>query len=371
MAEHPAFAKLRLGSLQLENRVAVAPMSRVSAAPDGRPTQRMSSYYAEFASGGFGLVITEGTFPDFAFGRGYAGQPGLASSAHVDGWREVTDAVHAHRTPIIAQLMHAGALSQILRRTAGPSAVLPKGEKMPEYGGTGPYPVPKEMTQADIEAVISGFAEAAANARAAGFDGAEIHAANGYLLDQFITSYTNLRTDDYGGGPEERVRLSCEVAAAIRAAAGEDFVLGIRLSQTKVNDLDYRWARREEGEAIFAAVSASGIDYLHIASEGRDWHETAQIAPGLTLTQLAREVSGLPVIANGGMHDPAQAGEILAQGQADLISLARGALANPDWVRRVRDGVSPLDFDSAMLHPAATLGNQDAWRDRLRDATAR
>lgn len=186
--------------------------------------------------------------------------------------------------------------------------------------------------------------------------------ANGYLLDQFITRYTNVRDDGYGGGPGERARLPCEVAAGIRAAVGEDFLLGIRLSQTKVNDLDYRWEGRDEGEAIFAAIGASGVDYLHIASEGRDWHETSLIAPGLTITQLAREVSGLPVIANGGMHDPAQASQVLERGHADLVSLARGALANPDWVRRLHEDRALDDFDGAMLHPSASIYNQDHWR---------
>lgn len=361
-SKHPAFDEVTIGSLTLANRVVVAPMSRVSAEADGRPNERMRAYYEEFARGGFGLVIAEGTFPDLVFGRGYAFQPGLVTAAHVAGWEAVTRAVHAHATPIIAQLMHAGALSQVLAHTAGPSAVLPKGEKMPEYGGEGPYPVPKEMTDADIETAIASFVHAAANALAAGFDGVEIHAANGYLLDQFITSYTNLRSDGYGGTPRERVRVSCRVVGAIRAAMGEDFVVGIRLSQTKVNDLDYRWAGREEAQAIFAAVGASGVDYIHIASEGRDWHETARIAPGLTITQLARQVSGLPVIANGGMHDPEQARTILADGHADLVSLARGALANPDWVLRLRDGIEAEDFDGAMLHPMATIDNQDAWR---------
>ncbi len=111
-----------------------------------------------------------------------------------------------------------------------------------------------------------------------------------------------------------------------------------------------------------SAVSASGIDHLHIASEGRDWHETSQIAPGLTITQLAREVSGLPVIANGGMHDPAQASQVLERGHADLVSLERGALANPDWVRRLHDGRALDDFDGAMLHPSASIYNQDDWR---------
>jgi 2,4-dienoyl-CoA reductase-like NADH-dependent reductase (Old Yellow Enzyme family) len=366
---HAALAEVSLGSLTLSNRFVVAPMSRVSAMPDGRPSERMVSYYAAFAEGGFGLVISEGTFPDFAFGRGYAFQPGLASGGHADGWRAVTRAVHRHGTPILAQLMHAGALSQVLARTAGPSAIAPKGEKMPEYGGSGPFPMPKAMSDGDVESAITGFANAAVRAREAGFDGVEIHAANGYLLDQFITTYTNQRQDGYGGGPRERARLTRDVAQAIRAAAGEDFVLGVRLSQTKVNDLEYRWAGREEAELIFAEVSAGGIDYLHVASEGRSWKETAEIDPGLTITQLARSVTGLPVIANGGIDGPDLAHEIVSDGHADLISLARGALANPDWVHRLRSGEQHASFDPGMLHPRASIYNQDDWSARNQLAT--
>lgn len=365
---HAALEEVGLGSITLSNRVVVAPMSRVSAMPDGRPSDRMVSYYAAFAEGGFGLVISEGTFPDFAFSRGYAFQPGLASDGHADGWRAVTRAVHRHDTPILAQLMHAGALSQVLARTAGPSAIAPKGEKMLEYGGSGPFPMPKAMTDGDVEAAIAGFATAAVRAREAGFDGVEIHAANGYLLDEFITTYTNRRQDEYGGGPRERARLTREVAQAIRAATGDDFVLGVRLSQTKVNDLEYRWAGREEAEMIFEAVAAGGIDYLHIASEGRSWKETAEIEPALTITQLARSVTGLPVIANGGIDGPALVHEIVSDGHADLISLARGALANPDWVHRLRAGEDHASFDPGMLHPRASIYNQDDWYARTRRA---
>jgi 2,4-dienoyl-CoA reductase-like NADH-dependent reductase (Old Yellow Enzyme family) len=357
-----ALDEIALGSLTLGNRVVVAPMTRVSAEPDGLPSEQMTSYYERFAIGGFGLVITEGTFTDFAFARGYRLQPGLVTDRHVGAWRLVTHAVHRHRTAIIAQLMHAGALSQALDRSAGPSAVLPKGEMLEAYGGSGPYRLPKAMTEADIEAAIASFASAAANARAAGFDGVEIHGANGYLLDQFLTTYTNVRTDRYGGTTTNRVRLFCDVAKAVRAAVGDDFIVGMRLSQTKVNDPDYRWSGVDEAEAVFTAVGGSGVDYLHIVDDLRGWREAEQVAPGVTLTKVARQATGLPVIANGGVDDVALLREILAEGHADLVALARGALANPDCVDKLRKGIAPEPFDRAMLHPRATLSNADQWR---------
>lgn len=344
-----------LGPLRLANRAVVAPMSRVSAGPGGVPTRQMADYYAEFAAGGFGLVITEGTYPDAIHGQGYQRQPGLVTDEQVAGWREVTDAVHAHGSPIIAQLMHAGALSQCRIETLAPSAVQPLGRKLSDYGGGGPFPLPSTMTTAQIDDAVSGFVAAAGNARRAGFDGVEIHAANGYLLDQFITRYTNTRTDEYGGDSAGRIRLTARVLAAIRAVAAHDFVVGVRLSQTKVNDLRYRWSGRAEAAVYFAAVAEAGADYLHIASEGRDWHDTAMLDADTSITGLARMVTALPVIANGGMHRHDLAEQLLCAGEADLVSLGGGALANPDWPTRLRDGREIAEFDHHVLSPSADL----------------
>lgn len=353
--------------LPLRNRLAVAPMSRVSATGEGVPTERMVSYYASFAEGGFALVITEGVYTDGVFSRSYARQPGLATEAQVAGWREVVDAVHGAGGFVFAQLMHGGALSQLLDDTVGPSAVRPKGEKMQEYGGEGPFPMPKEMSEDDIREAVSGFADAARNAQVAGFDGVEIHGANGYLVDQFITDYTNGRGDRYGGSAAERARFACEVIEAVRGAVGDGFPVGIRLSQGKVNDHGYRWpGGRADAEAIFAAVAGAGTDYLHVASEGRDWRETARIDEGITLTQLAKRVTGLPVVTNGGMHDPELAEFVLREGHGDLVALGRGALANPDYPNRLRDGRPFDDFEHAMINPSAAIENTDALLDRRR-----
>ncbi|MCV7283281.1 NADH:flavin oxidoreductase [Mycolicibacterium flavescens] len=364
---HPTvFTSVELGGLRLRNRLAVAPMTRVSAGPDGTPTAEMASYYADFAVGGFGLILTEGVYPDEAHSQGYFNQPGLASSAHVRGWRPVTEAVHAAGTPILAQLMHAGALSQgnaYGMPTIAPSPVPPLGEMMPEYGGSGRWPVPHEMTVRDINRVVTGFVDAAARARTAGFDGVEIHAANGYLLDQFITTYTNERDDDYGGAVSNRIRLTTRIVTGIRERLGDAFVVGVRLSQTKVNDTTYRWpGAAAEAEVIFGALARAGAHYLHIASEGRDFIDTARFPDGRTITAVARETTGLPVIANGGMHDARQAADVLDGGHADLVSIGRGALANSDLPQRWRTGTSLTPFDHAMLSPMATIANARSWR---------
>lgn len=365
-ASHSAiFDEITFAGRPLRNRLVVAPMSRVSATAEGVPTERMASYYASFAEGGFSLVITEGIYTDIDFSQSYEYQPGLATLDQAASWKNVVDAVHGAGGFIFAQLMHAGALSQSLEKTIGPSAVKPKGEKMPEYGGEGAYPMPAEMSEEDIKKAISGFVDAANNAKVAGFDGVEIHGANGYLLDQFITDYTNQRNDRYGGSSgsaAERTTFACEVIQAVKEAVGADFPVGIRLSQGKVNDHGYRWpGGKEDAEYIFAAVAGAGADYLHIASEGRDWRETAKIDDETTITQLAKRITNLPVITNGGMHDPELAEAVLREGHGDLVALARGAMANPDWPNRLRAGQPLNDFEPAMITPKANIENTDAF----------
>ncbi|MEV0210552.1 NADH:flavin oxidoreductase [Streptomyces sp. NPDC050788] len=370
LAAHPALEPVTLAGAKLANRLAVAPMTRVSAGEDGTPTEAMNRYYSAFAEGGFGLVITEGTYTDTQYSQGYFFQPGIVSEKHVEAWRPIAESIHAGGARAVMQLMHAGALSQGNRYrtdTAGPSAVRPKGQMMPEYGGSGPWPTPRAMSDDDIETAVQGFAAAAVNARRAGFDGVEVHAANGYLLDQFLTDYTNLRDDSYGGPVSHRITLTAQVVERIRALVpDEGFVLGVRLSQTKVNDFQYRWAGADDARVVFTSLADAGADYLHIASEGRDWIETARLDDGDTITALAKKVTGLPVIANGGMHDLDQAAQLLEGGHADVLALGRGALANPDLPNKVAGGHELETFDHAMLQPRASLENAEQWRRNAR-----
>ncbi|GGR78696.1 MULTISPECIES: oxidoreductase [Streptomyces] len=353
---HPALTACRFAGLELRNRFAVAPMTRVSATEDGRATEQMAAYYGAFAEGGFGLLITEGTYTDTAYGQGYLHQPGITDEAQAAAWRGVVDRVHAAGARIVLQLMHAGALAQGNRfrdRTVGPSAVRPMGEQLGKYRGSGPWPEPLEMTHGQIAEAVEGFAAAAVRAREAGFDGVEIHAANGYLLDQFLTPYTNLRTDGYGGEVEGRSRLLREVTAAVRGAAGPGFTVGVRLSQGKINNFGWRWQGGDaEAAALFAAAVGAGADYLHLAGSGRDW-----LPGGPTLAGLARKVTGVPVIANGGLHEEAVARRVLDEGHADVLAIGTGALANPDLPHKAAAGALPAVFDPQVLEPLATLDN--------------
>lgn len=363
---HPVLSPGHLGALHLPNRAVVAPMSRVSATGSGVPTEQMARYYARFAAGGFAAVITEGTYTDPSFAQAYDHQPGLVSDEQVTGWRAVTTAIRTRGAVAIAQLMHAGALSQHLAQTVAPSAVRPRGRKLRGYGGEGRFEAPRAMTLSDIEAAAEGFVQSALRAAAAGFHGVEVHAANGYLLDQFITRYTNLRTDRYGGVAADRARLIAEVIAAIKAATAASaptLIVGVRLSQTKVNDFEYRWTGRPEAATYFAAVAEAGADYVHLASEGKAWRDTAMLDPQLSATSLARTVTGRSVIANGALHDPAVAASILDGEHADFIAVASGALANPDWPRRLASASAVSTLDPALLHCPRLRAEEtsDAW----------
>lgn len=350
------FEKPRIGQLTLKNRIALSPMTRTSATEDGLATEGMGRYYARFARGCYSLVITEGTYTDETYSQGYHNQPGIANQAQVDAWRSVVNAVHKEDGRIFMQLMHAGALSQGNRykdETIGPSAVKPVGEQLEIYGGQGVFPTPREMTKEDIESVVRSFAEAAGRARDAGFDGVEIHGANGYVLDEFLTDYTNQRTDEYGGSTENRVRLHVEVLEAVRRELGPDFPVGIRISQGKVNDFYHKWANGEEdARIIFESIARTAPDFIHITE-----YDATRPAfdDGETLTELAKRYANMPVIANGQLGEPAKAEVLIESGKADMITLGKSALANPTWPKRVMEGEPVKEFDFSILQPQAYI----------------
>lgn len=367
MTTSTLYDPVAIGTLRLANRLAVAPMTRVSATADGQATARMAHYYGEFAAGGFGLIITEGIYTDKAYAQGYLFQPGLASDAQLEAWRPVVDRVHANGGRIIAQLMHAGAISQgnpHRPNAKGPSAVQPKGMQMSFYRGEGAYRLPGALSLAELNEAVEEFARAAARAQEAGFDGVEIHGANGYLLDQFLTDHTNRRNDGYGGSLERRLRLGVETIRAVRQAVGPAFTAGYRVSQGKVNDFTHKWAGGEtEAAVIFETLSAAGIDYLH-TTEFEAWQPAFGAGP--SLAALARRHGTVPVIANGALHTPAQAIGLVERGETDLVSLGRGALTHADWPQRLRDGRVLEAFDRALLSPIADLANAERLRSGQR-----
>lgn len=351
------FRPVQVNALETGNRIVVAPMTRISATLAGVATQRMVRYYERFAAGGFGLIVTEGIYTDRCFAQCYRGQPGITDLEQALAWRAVVDAVHAAGGKIFAQLMHAGALSQenaFSGESVGPSAIGPRGEQMVQYHGSGRYRVPRAITEPEILAAIDGFAQAARLAiEVAQFDGIEIHGANGYLLDQFLTPHTNARADRWGGDVRNRLRIFTETAAAIRSRVGPDVPVGVRISQAKVNDFAHKWGGTDEALQIFAQLAAAPLDFIHV-TEIEAWRPAFANGETSLVSYARRAAPHLKLIANGGLHDPQRALEVLSHG-ADLISLGRGALANPDWPSRVAQMHEPLPFDPALLGPLAHI----------------
>ncbi len=358
MSTNALFRAGKIGNIEIDNRLSVAPMTRVTASADGVASEKMKAYYQDFARGGFALIITEGIYIDRKWSQTYAYQAGLTTSEQAGAWKKITDAVHAKGGKIFAQIQHSGALSQgnyHSQGTVAPSAVRPKGEQMTFYRGEGQYPVPSELGESDIADIINSFADTAWRAvNEAGFDGVEIHGANGYLLDQFFTDYTNQRTDRWGGDTAKRLTLSMEVIKAVRQRLGNDVPVGIRISQGKVNDFFHKWKNGEsDAQTTFTLLSTSGIDYLHL-TEFEAW-QPAFADNSLSLVSLARKFApDLTIMANGSLHDAGRAEEVLKAG-ADFIALGRGALANHDWPARVKAGEDLKEFDREILAPIADI----------------
>ncbi|WP_186577216.1 oxidoreductase [Aquibacillus kalidii] len=357
------FSDFKIGALELSNRSVVSPMTRTSAEPSGLANNRMAQYYSRFASGGFSLIITEGTYPDLAHGQAYENQPGIATEEQAAAWIPVVDAVHKEGGKIFLQIQHAGALVQYNRFTdysLAPSAVKPKGEKLRDHGGSGEYSLPIEMSKKEIESVIESFANAALRAKNAGFDGVEVHGANGYLLDQFHTDYTNFREDEFGGTPENRVRLSALVLKAIRNKVGNNFVVGIRVSQGKVNDFFHKWNGEEvEAKIIFESLASANPDYIHTTEFQAD--KPAFRDHGDTLASLAKKYGHLPVIANGQLGDPDRAEEMISKKETDFVAVGTSALANPDWPNKVKDNKTISKFDHRVFDPIAVIRDEETY----------
>jgi len=354
-----------LNELSLDNRVGLAPMTRVSATDDGRATAEMAQYYQRFADGGFSFLITEGTYPDNAYSQGYLNQPGLATDAQAAAWQQVTEAVHDAGVPIFAQLMHAGAQSQGNphidgEQTIAPSAVQPDGQKAEAYGGSGDFPTPKAATVDELADIRDGFVTSAQNAIEAGFDGVEIHGANGYLLHEFLSGEFNQRDDEYGGVPANRVRYPREVVAAVDEATPADFVVGIRVSQSTALDEDHLWPEGEDAAAVFfEELSTAGADYIHVTEPDATTPAFGDDGPTLAEAAATYAADETVIIDNGGLGTPDAAREKVDAG-ADLVTLATSALANPDWPEKVSKGEELTAFDPAeFLAPSAELSEHE------------
>ena len=349
------FSPIQLGPCALKNRMAMAPMTRNRAGLGNVPQPMNAEYYMQRASAG--LIITEGS-QVAAEAVGYPATPGIHSSEQVAGWNKVTEAVHAEGGRIFLQLWHCGRISHPSLLPGGmlpvaPSAIAPKGEVFtPE--GMKPFATPHALTLDEIPGVIEQYRSAARHALEAGFDGVEIHGANGYLLDQFLRDGSNQRSDAYGGSFANRARLILEVTEAVCGEWGADRV-GIRLSPLQpFNDM-----RDSEPEAIFAYVveriNQFGLAYLHVTEMGKDSPGAA--GPAFDFATL-REIWRGVYITNGG-YDLARANSALAAGFADMIAFGVPFLANPDLPERYARWAPLNKADPATFYGGGEHGYTD------------
>lgn len=355
------FSHFKLGPLELKNRIVMAPLTRQNAEADGTPTEEMAAYYARRAVGGVGMIISEGTYPADELGCvAYLSQPGMATQRHIEGWRRAVDAVHAHNVPIILQLMHGGRVSDPRCLYEGESPVsafalqsegwvlyTDTDEEKHNRGLSGDwpkvtFPPARELTEAEIERIADCFAEGAARAVEAGFDGVEIHGANGYLYYQFIHPKTNMRTDSYGGSAENNVRAAKLACSRTRAAIGPDKIITLRLSQDGVDDFMGAWPGGVEyAREVGRALADCDADALHWSSF--DWKDNRDPASDVPMAKAIAEASGKPMIVNGGIADGADAEAVLESGAGDLCAVGRPLFAHPDWPHIIRSG-EPFDW---------------------------
>lgn len=338
MTSHNLHSDYELGPLRLPNRLVMAPMTRNRAGADNVPTELAARYYAQRASAG--LIVTEATqvAPE---GVGYPGTPGIHSREQAAGWNRVTDAVHRAGGRIFLQLWHVGRISHPLFQPGGalpvaPSAIAPAGQLYtPE--GMKPYVTPRALETDEIPGIVAQFRRGAANALEAGFDGVELHGANGYLPDQFLRDGTNRRADAYGGTVENRARFLLEAARALIDVWGADRV-GVRLSPSGTfNDMKDASPLSTFGYAM-RALDRLGVVYVHLVEGGE-----AEVRHGGTIvpTDRLRPLFRRTLIVNGG-YDRERAEAVIGAGRADLVSFGRLFLANPDLPRRLRTG-APLN----------------------------
>lgn len=355
MAKH-LFSPATLGSLSLQNRVVMAPMTRSRAAQNNTPNALIATYYAQRASAG--LIITEGTAPS-PNGLGYARIPGIYTQEQIDGWKLTTRTVHEKGSKIFIQLMHTGRIGHTANLPAGaklvaPSAVAAAGEMWTDQQGMQPHPTPEALTTEGVRQTIGEFVQAAVNAIEAGFDGVELHGANGYLIEQFIHPHTNQRTDQYGGSIENRSRFLVEVAQAVANAIGKD-QLGVRLSPfSTFNDLPLYDSIAETYQYIAQQLNEIGVQYIHLVD-----HSEAGTLPEQhsVIRTIRNEFKGVLILCNN--YDADRAEKDLQAGLADLIAFGRPFIANPDLVERLQIGAELAQPDYTTAYGVDEKGYTD------------
>jgi N-ethylmaleimide reductase len=349
------FTPITIGKLQLKNRIVMAPMTR-SRATGNVPNALMEKYYADRASAG--LIITEGVSPS-ANGLGYARIPGIFSDAQVQGWQKVNAAVHTKGGKIFVQLMHTGRVSHPANMAAGTkilsaSAVAAPGEMWTDSSAMQPHPAPSAMSEAKISAAIAEYANACKRAIEAGFDGVELHAANGYLIDQFLNTASNQRTDRWGGSIENRIRFAVEVAKAAVAAIGADRI-GMRISPYGAfngmgtdAEMDAMYMR------LIEELNKIGLVYIHIVDHSS--MGAPEVSPALK-AKIRSTFKGKYILSGG--YDTARANADLDANRGDLVAFGRPFIGNPDLVQKLQNGAAQTAPDFATFYTPGEKGYTD------------
>ncbi len=349
------YSRTTLGALSLQNHMVMAPMTR-NRATNNLPNELRTEYYTQRA--GAGLIITEGTSPS-PNGLGYPRIPGIFSPEQVAGWKRITNAVHNKGSKIFVQLMHCGRIAHPLNLPAGarvlaPSAIAAKGDMYTDAEGMKSNALPEQMNEFDIEVAVNEYANAARNAAAAGFDGVELHGANGYLLEQFIRPTSNQRTDRYGGPMENRARFVLEVVDAVIRAIGKNKV-GIRLSPYGVfNDMPLYDAMEADYTYLASQLNARGVLYIHLVDHSAGG---APQVPDLIKKMFRSTFKGALILSGG--YDAARAEADLAAHKANLIAVGKPFLANPDLVERWKKGAALNTMDVSTFYTPGPKGYTD------------
>ena len=348
------FSPVKLGGIALKNRMVMAPLTRNRAGAGGVPQALNVTYYAQRASAG--LIISEAT-PISAMAHGYPALPGIYTDEQVAGWKKVTDAVHAEGGKIVLQLWHVGRISHpsLLPNDAqpvAPSAITPNGKAF-TYQGLVDYVQPRALDVSELPGIVADYVHATKSALLAGFDGVEIHAANGYLLDQFLRDGTNKREDNYGGNIENRTRLLLEVTKAVVAVASADKV-GIRISPVNpFNDM-----KDSNPQALFNyvvdALNQFNLAYLHVVEGGI---HGGGIADPFDFSALRKHCQS-PYIANLA-YDKARGNAAIATGHADAVAYGVPFIANPDLVKRFSTNAALNEADSSTFYGGTEQGYTD------------
>jgi N-ethylmaleimide reductase len=352
------FTPVRAGALSLSHRAVMAPLTRMRSDPGDRPSALMRDYYTQRTSEG-GLIVSEAT-PISRQGYGYAGAPGIYDDAQIGGWRAITDAVHRKGGRIVMQLWHVGRQSHPDIQPNGEAPVAPSAIQAEGYGysrnGEVPFSMPRALERDEIPTIVAEFGAGAARAKVAGFDGVEIHGANGYLPDQFLQDGTNKRTDDYGGAIENRARFLLEVTQAAIDVWGADRV-GVRLSPSG----SYGSMFDSDPEATFGyaagKLDAMGIAYLHVVEPRVRGTELITEAEPLAAKHLRPVFRGALIAAGG--FDGVSAEAILQAGHADAVAFGRAFIANPDLPQRLRLGLPLTPYDRATFYGGDARGYTD------------